>query len=140
MSATRFRPICYIVACLMGTTAAASRSGIAANPNFSKMTCDSLVDVLRDRERLVRSASCTFVVTQIPTTTAAIPQIRAISEKRHDRWNGSTFIITEEIARNSSRTIRWRGNGRLERYEKYASPDDARRGTTAAQTITAFDG
>jgi hypothetical protein len=140
MLGVRFRPCCYTIVCSVGIIVATPGSGVTAGPNLSKITCDSLVDVLRDRERLVRTASCTFVVRQTPIAAAAIPRIRAISEKRHDPWGGRSFIITEEIARISSKTIRWRGDGRLERYETYASPEDARIGTAAAQSITTFDG
>jgi hypothetical protein len=104
------------------------------------MTCDSLVDVLRDRERLVRTASCTLVVTETPIAEAAIPRIRAISEKRHDTWKGRNFMITPEVARKRGRTIRWHAAGKLERYEKYATPEDVRKGIGAARSIEAFDG
>ena len=140
MGAARLRPWCCFVACLIAVIALVSRSGVAAGPDFSKMTCDALVDVLRDRERLVRTASCTLVVTETPTAAVAIPRLRAISQERGDDWGGRDFIISAESARRSSKTVRWCGAGQMERFERYATPADARKGMAGADEIRAFDG
>jgi hypothetical protein len=101
---------------------------------------ESVVAALRHRERLVRAGRCMIIVKEKPTSADAIPKINAICKARKEKSGPLHYIISEEAASRSNKTIIWTGDGSMERYETYKTPEEAQKGGDVAPAVTAFDG